>query len=777
MTRSVCSDRKMFFVTLRKTLHKNGLLCALLTIFMTVLLNLGNIEEIVSRLYYEEENGIYGIEYCIGTVWTDQAAAAAMLLLFGVTALMLTLMNFRFMHTKKTVNVFYSLGMRRSTLFAGKYVGCVLTLLISIVVPFVTCFAMNCYLYGCHPALPRACLFYGLFLCAAALYPLAVCVLSMSLSGASVEGIVCGVLLTLAPSAVYGSLYLLSEMFLAGTAFNMAVFEKGTEELITFDFGGRGSFLHYLYPAFEERFCDAACLRTGKEVVQLSMIYPIFYLAVFAVLSVGARFAFVRKKTEKAGFLAATPALLAVVTGELSMLLITILLMLIFDSFVPTPLLGVVGLLLTGISFGLYIGLVALLLRSREKVKKQLRTAGVITGSLVVVLFVFFTGGFGFETRIPDTEDIVSAGITFSNGAGAVHSECIWYTYGGIDETLYVQQEEKGRQKNFLTQYLQSSTTVWGNQDYVSFEDRQAIEKIRYIHGLLLEKRENRRVYFYSDEEILLSYTLKNGAVLTRNYPVVSGEILEELQLLINKQEYRNACAGFLDQYKMELMPQRVCLFSKNLTSKTSLTVTGADEAFMEKLLAALQTEIRNGTLPTDMVSSKAPVGYIGLDRQYEVGVYYDKHHTDYLFVNEQYIMLPVYDTMQEVCELLAGKNLLAYFEDVRTPVRAMVYPCPFNDDSFRADHADSFLSYQFNGFIVDALFYGDYDASDLSTSRLPDGIFVQDADLLAQLCENTRYSYFVNKPGFFVELRYGDGDYTDALAYIPLDEMPEELR
>ena len=134
---------------------------------------------------------------------------------------------------------------------------------------------------------------------------------------------------------------------------------------------------------------------------------------------------------------------------------------------------------------------------------------------------------------------------------------------------------------------------------------------------------------------------------------------------------------------------------------------------------------------------------------------------------------------MTETLAVLQSAQKLQYFEDVRTPVHARIYENPLNNESKEELFARKRIqTLQFNGFIADPDYYSEFDPE--SVMLVPfDTVTVEDPALLKELCEQTYFSYFVNEPGYFVQLHYSDEDgrITDALVYVPADKLPAALK
>ena len=783
MTHSQFSDKRMFFVTLRKTLRKNAFQCTALTLLMLAVLNAENMSTLFDLYYYSNTDYLsemlaetLQMHYIIGTRWADPVTIAMIMLVFGISALLYVLYNFRFMHTKKTVNVYYSLGIKRKTLFAGKLVGCAVSQLIAVYIPFAACFALNLYLHGFSPELLKACLYYSLCLAVIALYPLAICIFSMTNTGSTAEGMLCGLILAFAPTLLFYGTFLNSETFLAGTGYDIRMYFKDSGDYFINEFGGRLAFFDLFYPFNNDSFTDALALEAADPFVLPSFAYPLFYAGIFILFSVAAGFSFVRQKTEKAGFLASSPKLLAATLFFLGILLIPFCAFLLNGNYISAAACAIISFLLCGVAFGLYIGIIAILLRSKEKIKAQLRTGGILAGALAVFLLVFLTGGLGYTSRIPDTDSVVSAGITFTAGEGAVTADNAWLNYD-INDSYYEHQDDDDAKIDFLSQLL-NSTDIWGSSSYVEFKDPAAIETIRSIHTALLKDRINRRGYVWGGEHVLIRYTLKNGATVTRAYQRWTPDALTLSRSLLKTDEYTDACADYLYRRK----GSDTFLFSKNGMLETNiLTMVNNPTTVLNNLYDALCTDIRQGNLPLDFISPDSPMGYIGISKDSGDLSDFKQRITDYM-VADSTMFLPVTESMKATLTVLTQAGLTQYFEDSHKPVRARVYPCPFNDSRFYETYKHFFPSQQFNGFVVNNDFWGEKlsEEEQQMISRFPNGATtVTDEDLLEELCANSSFSYFISEPGYFAELYYNNeenGTRTDAMVYIPIDRMPQEL-
>ncbi len=777
------SDKKTFFITFSKTLRKNAAQGILLTLFLTVSLHTGMAERYFSLLW-DPGLEFEPLVYCIGSRWPDVVYVAFACIVFGLSAVLQALYNFRFMHVKKTVNVYYSLGMKRNTLFAGTFAGCAVTLSYSILLPFFVCALCNCSMFGSSPALWKAIAYYAFSFLAVALYPLAVSVFSMSLCGTTVEGIVCGLLLTFAPTFVYYGVYLFSDLLLAGFNCDVYLYTMNGADRVTSSFGGRFRFLDFIYPVTNEDFSDALVGYSSGVSPLPSVMYPVFFLAVFAAITFAARYAFVHKKTEKAGFLGANPRLLAASVFSLASLLIPFASDVLYGNGFGVASAVVLAIFLIGVAFGVYVAFVAVFLRSKEKVKANLRTGYIMSAALLVFMMLFITGGFGYETRIPDSERIVRAGISFTQGRGAFSNDSA-FGYIGEDDTLFEHYPPEAHGEVLLQSILYGEN-LWAENCFVFFDEAEDKQTVLNVHELLLEEKKNRKVSW--SESIIISYELENGQTLTRVYPEVTVEAMIEIQNLLCSQTYREGYVQYLDSF-LQYNNRNAIIFSKNCTSMTDVNTRqgSGDIAKQNELFHALLDDIANGNLPMDFVSEDTPLGYIGITK-YDTSddwVYYQTA-VDFLPYGADYIMIPVYPSMTKTLGVMEKYDLVQYFADIATPDCVFVYASPFNEKSEEAIQYYSLTTLQFDGFVTEYDHYFDSkrphsEISDDKSYRLPpDALAVTDTDLIAQVCENTVFSSFVNQPGYFAELHYFDENNEralDVLVYVPYDEMPEELK
>ena len=762
------SERKQFFGIFRKTLGRFSFQGILLTLFLTVLLNVDCIEEAFSRTYAHEGGDTGQWFWIIGNRWEGAFEIGIVCLIVVVSSLLLGLYAFRFLHTKKSVNVYFSLGLNRRTLFAGRFTACVVIQLFSVLIPFAVCGVGNSVLYGSSSGLWTAIAVYALTLCVYALLPLAWVALCMSLTGSTVEGILCGTVLTAAPSLAYYAVYCNSVMLLMGTAFDsMAYTMDGTEKVFS-DFGSTFGFFDFVHPIASDTYTDALSPLSTGAVVFPKPYFILFYLALFVLASVLARLAFCRFKSEKAAFLGTSPRLLLLCIFFLGLFFVPIGCLLLGANGSSALLITVCSLLFIAAVMGIYLALIAVLLRSRKKIKAQRNNILCMGAGLFAFVLIFVFGGFGYEKRIPKTDEIESAAISIMCGQGAVVSEEFYLS--NYDEGKYMTEGEWDTESFLQTVLPQHS--LYGSNCMVYFDETQHIDTVRDIHKMLIEDERNRYSITW-ERQAMIAYKLKDGRIIARAYKELPASAALKIMSLLNSDDYREAVVKELQ----EKINSYVHLYNKDGSVKTNVSsVTGRYESNGD-IIRALIADVQNGNMPMDLVSDSPLVCYIGLSNTNRVpqSTQETVYTWDFIYndAGSDVRMIPVYACMIETLAELQAQGLRGYYQsETRKAVSAKVFANPLNaygEEDYEKLYRSNF---QFFG-------YHRIEAAVASLAP-PWAQEVTDAAALRQIEENAYYTYFVNQPGYYVELQYAAGENEEqesvSLVYVPLAKMPESV-
>lgn len=523
--------------------------------------------------------------------------------LIGV-GLLVGITTFKFITGKKTVNVYYSLGIKRQKLFAAKYLSGLTLIAFSVLLPMLVSLIANISVLGTNkfmfPAF--AYLTLGMFSVAAVSYTITAVV--FTLVGTVFEGALFSGILILFPEILFQCLEVLIQKLVFGTPLGTnfstsSIYVGETTASLANTFENFNPLRYLSKGLFTYSLADAkgqvvSYDNGGAVAWSAPKFLPIvLWIAFAALLFLGGMFFYKRRKAEIGGFIGKNRVM----------------------NFIGIFLIGIFGFVLTfnvlhakgmavAIAVGavvfavIYVGLSFLLLRNVRQFVKELPALPVQL-AIVAVIFVFFaTGYFGAANKIPETADIQSAQITMPN-------------------TNYTTVNTGGGGLYFMMGMPSANTQPYG--EYTSEKD---IDFVRSVHEKLVETGKTEATKLDSEFNgtypisVKIVYKLKNGKEVLRCYYGVSAEILKELQKA-DKTDYQQSVYKkiFKDEVKVVEMPKEtegvpaatwkayeeylyirrvredgdVRLYNKTLSTETKLELTAEQR---EKLLDCLYKDL-----------------------------------------------------------------------------------------------------------------------------------------------------------------------------------------
>ncbi|MGN0571807.1 MAG: ABC transporter permease [Candidatus Fimenecus sp.] len=439
--------------------------------------------------------------------------------LLGI-GLLMGIATFRFITGKKTVNVYYSLGIKRTRLFTAKYLSGLTLVGLSVAVPMLIALITNLVVLGANRYLFTA-FFYlliGMFSVVAFSYTLTAVVFTTV--GTAFEGVLFSGILLLFPEILFTCLQVFIQKLVLGTPLgvnfsnNYIYMGETTVEtlpkqypqfnplrymskgLYTYAQGGVGGKL--------SDYTDGSNLIAWKNP---DFLVPIIWLLVTATLFAFGVFFYERRKAEIGGFIGKNKVL----------------------NFVGIFLVGIFGFAIVfdllqskGTAIALAVGAVVfvviyailslILLRNVRQFVKDL-PALPIQLALTALIFVFFaTGYFGAANKIPETADIASAQISLPYQNYQLQPTEDFYGY-------------------YIAGMPSADTAPKG-----AYTEEKDIEFVRGVHKLLVDAGKTDPTVLDEDfngvypVSVKIVYTLKNGKQVLRNYYGVSDDILNALQ-------------------------------------------------------------------------------------------------------------------------------------------------------------------------------------------------------------------------------------------------------
>lgn len=529
------SSKNNFGYAFRTGLAENGIFGALGFIFLSIFYLIAPLSKLVNYTITDETTNqliaadpkkdfVYFFGYEIGQ-YGDLMVLAMLLLscIMGLAA-------FRFITGKKTVNVYYSLGIRREQLFAAKFLSGAVLLSAAVILPIFSGILVNIAYLGNSAALWQGSMYMMTSLLSVTLIAFSVTAAIFSCVGTLFEGIV-----------FTGSVLLFPTIFLTVIDRLFIRLVKGAPYQVRFSDA---------YPSLAEEFtfinpilCFANAFKYGgmtTEKTQLSLfgekiawskpslLLPLCYLVVCIAVFFLGMFLFKRRKAEIGGFLGTCKPLNFAVTFLIGFGAFC----LIFNSLAENKWLAVsVGLLAYIV---IYCILDFALIRNLREFGKGMVKLPVHLAIVSVILLLFSTGLFGYETRIPNAEDISHAQLS-SEGYDLAYTDA----YGGLDNF-------GGYNSTALSPWFAISRGEYTAENDIAF--------IRALHKAVIDAEDYQVPAAdytpFNTGRIQISYYLKNGKVVRRCYDGVSPELFKKA---LEAEKTESAQKRLTDLFKGEI--------------------------------------------------------------------------------------------------------------------------------------------------------------------------------------------------------------------------------
>ena len=465
---------------------------------------------------------------------SEQAAYNPLLYIFPallvVISILLGVLLFRFVTNKKTVNVYYSLGIKRADLYTARLLAGVFMMLAAVLVPLAVSLGLNLHYFGSSVMLWRTFLFYAVHNVICVLAGLTISAAVSSCVGTVVESIGFSAVLAAFPSVVtmcvsYGVPAILNGapaityygIYPAASSYGELHFDITGSTV----FGRIISHINLLMlnksSFINSSSVEAMTKEAAKKWAAPSLTPYILWAVLIAAFFVFGLFMFKRRKAEICGF----PGRSAVLNFVLCMITsfgVASLVLYFVVSEIPqiTTWMIIVGLMIISIIIFLIFDIILHL--SFKAIKKDWKIGLVHAGLMAAFLLSLYTGFFGYSSRVPDIQDIDSVSISAPNA---------------LMGSYQLGRELSG---SYVTDRYYSD--VYSNYYYVgnrsvslieNFKDKDDINTVREIHKAMIKAGNIRRVNTNSDDyskrvtcqSVVIRYKLKNGRELVRVYEYV----------------------------------------------------------------------------------------------------------------------------------------------------------------------------------------------------------------------------------------------------------------
>lgn len=466
---------------------------------------------------------------------SEQAAYNPLFYIFPallvVISLLVGVLLFRFVTNKKTVNVYYSLGIKRADLYTARLVAGIIMMLAATLIPLAVSLGINLHFFGSSAMLWRTFLFYAVHNVICVLAGLTISAAVSSCVGTVVESLGFSAVLAAfpsvvtmcvnysvpailngAPSKTYYDIYPVASSFgenyldmTNSTLFGRAIAHINLLML------NRSSFIN-------SSSIEAMTKEAAKKWAAPSLTPYILWAVLIAAFFVFGLFMFKRRKAEICGF----PGRSAVLNFVLCMIASfgAASLIIYFIAYTSQISRWIMIALVIVAAFLVFVILDVILHLSFKALKKDWKIGLVHVGLMAAFLLSLYTGFFGYSSRVPDVQSIESASISAPNalmgsyklGNGlrsGYNSNLYYFGEDGLKDYYYV-----GNRSNSLVE---------------DFKDKDDINTVREIHKAMIKAGNINEMNCDPDDyskratsqKVIIKYKLKNGRELVRVYNYV----------------------------------------------------------------------------------------------------------------------------------------------------------------------------------------------------------------------------------------------------------------
>lgn len=466
---------------------------------------------------------------------SEQAAYNPLFYIFPallvVISLLVGVLLFRFVTNKKTVNVYYSLGIKRADLYTARLVAGIIMMLAATLIPLAVSLGINLHFFGSSAMLWRTFLFYAVHNVICVLAGLTISAAVSSCVGTVVESLGFSAVLAAfpsvvtmcvnysvpailngAPSKTYYDIYPVASSFgenyldmTNSTLFGRAIAHINLLML------NRSSFIN-------SSSIEAMTKEAAKKWAAPSLTPYILWAVLIAAFFVFGLFMFKRRKAEICGF----PGRSAVLNFVLCMIASfgAASLIIYFIAYTSQISRWIMIALVIVATFLVFVILDVILHLSFKALKKDWKIGLVHVGLMAAFLLSLYTGFFGYSSRVPDVQSIESASISAPNALmgsyklgnelrSGYNSNLYYFGEDGLKDYYYV-----GNRSNSLVE---------------DFKDKDDINTVREIHKAMIKAGNINEMNCDPDDyskratsqKVIIKYKLKNGRELVRVYNYV----------------------------------------------------------------------------------------------------------------------------------------------------------------------------------------------------------------------------------------------------------------
>ena len=751
---------------------------------------------------------------------SEQAAYDPLFYIFPallvVISILLGVLLFRFVTNKKTVNVYYSLGIKRADLYTARLVAGIIMMLAATLVPLAVSLGLNLHYFGSSAMLWRTFLFYAVHNVICVLAGLTISAAVSSCVGTVVESLGFSAVLAAFPSVVtmcvnysvpailngapgityydiYPSSSSYGDMHLDMTGSTMFGRIISHINLLMLN---RSSFIN-------SSSVEAMTKEAAKKWAAPSLTPYILWAVLIAAFFVFGLFMFKRRKAEICGF----PGRSAVLNFVLCMIASfgAASLIIYFIAYTSQISRWIMIALVIVAAFLVFVILDVILHLSFKALKKDWKIGLVHVGLMAAFLLSLYTGFFGYSSRVPDVQSIESASISAPNalmGSYKLGNEL----QSGYNSNLYYFGED--RLKDYYYVGNRSNSLV------EDFKDKDDINTVREIHKAMIKAGNLNKTNSDSDDyskrvtsqKVIIKYKLKNGRELVRVYNYVPLTDYPTLYTLEDTKNWNSKIKNELLNIDSEnVIP---IVFSAQMDKRTAV-----DEELTAGLARAIYNDI--STLSSDkFLSSNAKylgsvAFYVNREQREDYSIYESSEYVNATSMEDEiteeeeplsrqetvdnlairdnsqgkylalgdYSVIPITEEMTNTISFLKAHGLYEKLSDESPIVSVRVKDMGHSTDSVNARYGYGYSSPIFNAFWDDGKSkavsktdstgytyqFSNYNSGDFMPK---DAVTITNKTIVEKLAANAYGYRFDLTGGYLVEFKRANGALT--IMYVP---------
>ena len=526
----------------------------------------------------------------VAFVGSENLTALFVLIVIAVLSILMSVFLLRFMADKKTVNVYYSLGIKRRSLFLANYFAGALLLTAVPIIAVIAGYTVNLMYVGLSWQLSVVYLhyFFGIWIFSLLMYSVSAAVFSSV--GTVSEGIFYSAGIVALPSVVLVALQNLLGTFVSSVTYNVYITSFSTNEDNYYSSIAQGLLAKYasinpiLFFMKDLAKYSTATINKGSVVMgnEEAFVFPNIALALPWLLVVVAAavlgcFFFMKRNAENCGFLNTNKVLSNTVLFEFLFLCFSLpLSQARYYSLVEVIGLGVLIAVIFYIVFEIFLK------RSAKRIIKSLYKLPAHAVVIAIIVGIFSTGLFGYNTYVPSADKIQSVAVAIPATTDVLKS-----SNDGIMNSYSM---------------LNLFSVGWQSDHFYELPvmtDTEDINKVLGIHETVANENADAK---NSVGVMTFRYTLKNGKEVTRKLYIKNDETERKVYSLVNTKACRESVIKLLtDDYSSLITDKNLFVtysdtfYAPFVYSMTNVSVTplSMQEQYKLKLTESEFTELK----------------------------------------------------------------------------------------------------------------------------------------------------------------------------------------